>query len=427
MKRTLLLVLLFLITLGHVFSQNKDYAQSVIDTLCSHSFYGRGYVNRGDSLASEFIRQEYERIGLSSVNNDFFQTFTHNVNVFPGEMRFVFDESALRPGYDFLVDPASGPANGKLDFVELLPKEIITSSWLEKIKKSKSKAVGIDMARVDSLGDRDKKKVREFIEYLKFENSIPSKSILIFNEGKQPWSVSSNQAYRSVINVFKDSIDSFPESIRIDIEAEYIENYRSKNVIGYIRGTENPDSILVVCAHYDHLGMMGKDAMFPGANDNASGTALLLDLANFFQSHPPKYSIYFIAFAAEEAGLLGSQYFVQNPLFDLSRIKFLVNLDLAGTGIDGITVVNGKIFPQTFDRLVTLNDRHHYLKTVSSRGEACNSDHCPFYQKGVKCFFIYTLGGTKYYHDLFDDSETLELNEYSNYFSLVRDFLLDIE
>ena len=76
---------------------------------------------------------------------------------------------------------------------------------------------------------------------------------------------------------------------------------------------------------------MGKDTFFPGANDNASGVSMLLNLAKYYKAHPANYSIAFIFFSGEEAGLLGSKYYSEHPIFPLSKIKFLVNLVLLGT------------------------------------------------------------------------------------------------
>ena len=94
---------------------------------------------------------------------------------------------------------------------------------------------------------------------------------------------------------------------------------------------------------------MGKDVYFPGANDNASGVAMLLNLANYYskKENQPKCSIAFIAFAGEEAGLLGSKYFSEHPLIPLNKMKFLVNLDLLGTGDEGMMVVNATCIPTT--------------------------------------------------------------------------------
>ncbi len=168
--------------------------------------------------------------------------------------------------------------------------------------------------------------------------------------------------------------------------------------------------------------MMGKNTYFPGANDNASGTAMLLYLAKYYTTHKPKYNIVFMSFGAEEAGILGSKYYTEHPLFPLEKIKFLTNLDLAGTGDEGITVVNATLHKKEFKKLGKINLKKDYLEKVKLRGPAANSDHYWFTQKGVPAFFIYTLGGIKAYHDVFDKAETLPLTEFTDYSKLLIEF-----
>ena len=86
---------------------------------------------------------------------------------------------------------------------------------------------------------------------------------------------------------------------------------------------------------------MGKKTYFPGGNDNASGTSMVLNLMEYYSNpiNKPRYTIVFILFAGEEAGLLGSEYYTTHPTKDLNKIKFLLNLDLMGTGEEGMMVV----------------------------------------------------------------------------------------
>ncbi|GAB5409005.1 MAG: hypothetical protein BalsKO_13700 [Balneolaceae bacterium] len=210
----------------------------------------------------------------------------------------------------------------------------------------------------------------------------------------------------------------------MELKSKLESTYKTQNVIGYLNG-ENNDSTIVIMAHYDHFGKMG-NALFPGANDNASGTAMILSLAKHFSENKPRYTTIFIAFGGEELGLLGSKFFVENPLFDLSKVKFLMNFDLAGTGDDGIQVVNGSVYRDQFDRLTSINDEQNLLPQVKIRGKACNSDHCFFDEAGVPGFYIYTLGGTRAYHDVYDRFETLPFTEFEDYFRLMVEFIYEL-
>jgi Zn-dependent M28 family amino/carboxypeptidase len=149
---------------------------------------------------------------------------------------------------------------------------------------------------------------------------------------------------------------------------------------------------------------------------------MLLSLAKYYKENPHKYSIVFIALGAEEMGILGAKYYVKNPLFDLDRIRFLVNFDMAGTGDEGIKVVNGTVFRKEFDLLNELNKQNNYIHSVNIRGESCNSDHCMFYRQGVPSFFIYTMGGIQAYHDIYDRFETLPFTAFEGYSELMINF-----
>jgi len=180
----------------------------------------------------------------------------------------------------------------------------------------------------------------------------------------------------------------------------------------------------VLSAHYDHLGKMGEEVYFPGANDNASGVAMLLNLASHYShKEPPTKTIIFIAFGAEEAGLVGSKYFVNHPTIPLTQINFVFNMDLMGTGSEGAMIVNGRIDEEHYNRLVKINSQNNYLPIIKKRGKAANSDHYWFSEKGVPAFFMYLMGGISAYHDVDDVSKTLPLTKFNETFRLIRDFV----
>jgi Zn-dependent M28 family amino/carboxypeptidase len=193
--------------------------------------------------------------------------------------------------------------------------------------------------------------------------------------------------------------------------------------MGMVPGTAAPDSFLVLCAHYDHLGSLGRGIWFPGANDNAAGVALLLEFARYIAKNPLRHSVLFVAFSGEEAGLLGSSFMSENSPVPLSSIRFLFNLDLLGFGEQGATVVNASLHPKEFALLTKLNEACQCLPQLKSRGKAANSDHYPFSEKGVPAFFMYLMGGPGYYHDVSDQASTLSLKGLRGSFRLIIEFL----
>lgn len=112
------------------------------------------------------------------------------------------------------------------------------------------------------------------------------------------------------------------------------------NLAGIIRGTKHPDRYLVVSAHYDHLGA-ANGVIYNGADDNASGTAAVLSMAQWFKAHPPENSIVFALFDGEEEGLLGAKAFVERPPVPIERIIANVNLDMVSRNVNGELYASG--------------------------------------------------------------------------------------
>src|SRR5690606_9977732 len=184
-------------------------------------------------------------------------------------------------------------------------------------------------------------------------NPFSAKAI-IYIKDKLTMPVRQDTASFAEFYVLRSAVKGKAAKTRISIKNKFEPEFKAANLVGAVKGSEKPDSFIVFTAHYDHVGGIGNQIYFPGANDNASGTAMLLSLAKYYSKpeNRPKYSILFIAFAGEEAGLLGSLHYVlKKPVKPLNHIKFLINLDMVGTGDEGIAVVNGLKQTQEFELL----------------------------------------------------------------------------
>lgn len=358
--------------------------RKLVDTLASATMEGRGYVGGGLGKAAELIENQLKSSGVSPLGKSFRQPFKHDVNVFDGSAMLLLNRQPMIAGADFIVTPGSRTVKG-----------------------------GRNLQQMDS------------VRWIDTEGRVVVEKV-----DKLTWGVSGIQDDYTVFQVLKNSFKAIPENYMANLEAHRVKNFVSENVVGMVKGTEVPDSFLVLTAHYDHLGKLGNslnnNAVFRGANDNASGVALMLHLARQIAAKPLRYSVVFIAFAGEEAGLLGSAHFVKNPLIKLKNIRFLVNLDLLGTGDDGIMVVNATEFPKEWKMLEDMNAQNGWLKQVGQRGKAANSDHYWFTEAGVPAFFIYTMGGIKAYHDIYDLPETLPLTKTEEVGKLVFGFFEQI-
>lgn len=165
------------------------------------------------------------------------------------------------------------------------------------------------------------------------------------------------------------------------------------NLIGYVEGHENPGRYLVVTAHYDHLGVRDGE-IFNGADDNASGTSALLAAARFFSNNPPENSIIFLAFDAEEQGLGGARWFVENPVVPLDRIVMNVNMDMISANFENELIATGTHhypFLKPVIEAITVNSdinvQFGYDSDDWPQDWTMSSDHGPFHGKGVP--FIY--------------------------------------
>ena len=412
-----LLLLLLLINGGFTFCQIEE-VRRITQQLCSPELHGRGYVNKGDSLAAAFIAAEFSKIGLKPIGDSYFQEFQHSVNTFPGKMLVKQNNRILIPGVHFLVD--AGSAGGKM---QLNPKKIPISIALNTEKLIQEIQAISNGTTYNSIAFDFRKLSSDTLRKIngltrEIAGIMP---VIEVTDRKLTWSVSSEQLKHPLLQI-QDSVFVFDEALTIDIEAEHLPDYRSNNVIGYLPGKRKWGKKIIYSAHYDHLGRMGEETYFPGANDNASGTAMLLSMANYFKKNPINRSIVFIAFAGEEAGLVGSKFFVQNPLVKLKKISFVLNLDIMGSGEEGITVVNATLFDTEFKELQQINQEQKLISHIKSRGPAANSDHYWFTQMNVPAFFIYTMGPNKNYHDIFDTYENLSFVEYQDLVALLCAF-----
>jgi len=425
MKNRFLIALMLILSFTYTQSQDIQYAHYLIDSLCSPAFFGRGYTNQGDTKAARFIANEFAKNNLEKFQDSYLQEYHLSTNTFSKEMKVSIGKKVLTAGIDFMVALSSPSFNGEYKVFKIDSNNVRTKADIDKILKKnlKNNIVIIDKQNIID------KEVVDFWARLKRENPFHSKGIAYISDAKLSWGASDGKRQNDFVklNLLRKSLPKKIKKIKIEVEADYLQDYTTQNVVGYVKGKLHPDSFYVFSAHYDHLGQMGKDVFFPGANDNASGTAMVMDLARYYATdtlNKPDYSMIFVLLSGEEAGLYGSSYLANHPLFPLENVKFLINLDMVGSGSDGITIVNATKFKEQYNRLNELNKEKGYLKAVAERGESCNSDHCPFYEKGVPAIFIYSMGVEfSEYHNVYDLPNKIPLTKYNEIFKLLVDYL----
>ena len=207
----------------------------------------------------------------------------------------------------------------------------------------------------------------------------------------------------------------FPTGKRLRLRADVREerDARARNVVGLVPGADpaRRDEIVIIGGHMDHVGRNGEGLVYNGANDNGSGTAVVMELARSFAESPtpPARTIAFVTFAAEEQGLLGSKAFVEDPCLDLDRAVAMFNFDMTGHGNGEVGIGGGEFWPEVWASFTASLDssRADSLKTGRAWGGE-SSDHAPFRDAGIPAGNVWSEGDHRFYHTLEDDPRWVE-------------------
>lgn len=210
-----------------------------------------------------------------------------------------------------------------------------------------------------------------------------------------------------------------------------ISNTSTSNVLALIEGTDQElyNEIITIGAHLDHLGVVG-DSIYNGADDNASGCAAILEIAEALIHSKPKRTILFLLYGGEEVGFLGSNYFVHHPTFPIENIKVNLNLDIMGR-IDGdakdLSVIGAdRINSNLKDRIIAVNNRtEHLLLDFPISPMINSSDHYPFYLMGIPSV-LFTTGEHKDYHTPADDPAKIDYDFFQKNCRLIYEIVLNM-
>lgn len=412
------IVLLFFFFAGCT-SQRQSTAEneSLLSNLKSHVQYladdkleGRRTGTAGEKLAADYIAEEFKKIGLQPKGSaGFSQAFdVAEGKEFTAATSLSINGNALTPGKDFF--PLVYSSNGTIDATPSISLMERGEPWFlnvgDVLNDNKNPHFDVNTALVNKAKDAAKKGAAALFVYnssvnedgLKFESKDKTETLSI-----------------PIVYITKDATKKYfsdaSASLRVQGKIEVKEKKRTgTNVVGYIdNGAPNT---VILGAHFDHLGY-GEDhnsrhtgmdkQIHNGADDNASGTAALIELARMLKASSLKNNNYlFIAFSGEELGLYGSKYFTQNPTVDLTAVNFMINMDMVGrlndssktltVGGYGTSPLWGELYNRTgTDRLF---EAAQYRFDSSGTGP---SDHTSFYVKNIPVLFYFTGLHTDYH------------------------------
>ena len=414
MKKILLLILAVITV--QLNAQDLAHYQKIVKELSSAKYQGRGYAEDGANKAGKWIAKEFAKVGADEVTC---QPFTLNINTFPGKMDVRVDGKKLTPGVDFTLREFNPGLKGefKLYYVDM-----------ENFDEEKMLA---DLATPEYEGAMVVCDFMFTYKHTKAFRKLASKkdcsNVGMVYTWEEP--LKFYKAYGEVVREkpiiwVKPDFPKDAKTIKVNMENKFLENYECFNVIAKVEGNRH-DSCYVFTAHYDHLGKLGKKTYYPGAHDNASGTAAVITFAAHYAKNKPEFDMYFIAFSGEDANLRGSDWYVEHPVVPLSQIKFLFNLDMIADNNPKQYCEFNDVAMDGYALFEKINAEKGYFEALDRHELDENSDHWPFAKKNVPVVFFMNEHGDayKHYHTVFDTYENHISTNYEPSFKIIEEFI----
>lgn len=434
--RSLSLSLSLLLAAGFVIAQKpngheKKMVKSItahINYLASDKLEGRGSGSEGEQLSAAYIAKEFKTLGLSPKGEDgYFQ----NLEIVT--LRMAQDQTSLKIDdkvytlfkdfYPLSISSDDGIANADIVDLGYGIEDLEANQDDYRGKNVGGKIALINMGSPDGIHPHSK-----FAAWMGSERRAKlamqrgATAILFYHSDKSAerpsGALKKNAAKFDRPVFFVEILDDQKDLKSADLAVNILSmGQKASNVIGF-KDYGAPTTI-VIGAHHDHLGRgesggsLAKESgeIHNGADDNASGVAATIELARIVSNDPKtfnKHNYLFIAFTAEEMGLLGSKYFVNNPTIDLSTINFMINMDMIGKldSTKKVLAVNGMGTSPAWNKMLENNpaDGKKIAKIKTTDGGIGASDHTSFYLKKIPAVHFFT-GQHKHYHKPTDDVE----------------------
>jgi hypothetical protein len=471
MKKILLLVFIF--SANFIFAQydidkvrnneiTKEEIYEHIKYLASDKLEGRYPGSTGGTLAMDYLSKEFQTYGLTPFgDSSYIQPFNMTTDLKLGEVNsleiFMKDKSTqykLENDWMPLSYSSSGKMSGYLMFVGygITAPDLNYDDYKGMLVEGK---IVVIMTNSPTSNSKDNKFSSYESIYKKIIRARDNKAAGVIvisdptsddNMPKLVYSLASKSSGIPVIKIKREIIEKIFKDLKFDLkkvqdninknlkpESFALTNYtananvsleqvkaRTGNVIGYIEGSDPvlKNEVIVIGGHYDHLGWGGENSLYEGkdkkihygADDNASGTTGVLEVAQKFASNKTasKRSILFMCFSGEEEGLIGSAYFVNSPIFSKLNIVSMINMDMIGRMENDKLVINGTGTSSDWVKnLDGINKNYNFTMSYIPDGFG-PSDQSSFYAKNVPVLFFFT-GLHKDYHrpsDTYDKINT---------------------
>jgi len=405
MRKVLLFLGGLLLLINGLFAQSTEEVKKIAKELSSKKYYGRGYEKQGDRKAAKYIAAEMKQVGLTPVWADYYQSFTLATNTFEGNTNLTIDGKSLTPGKDFLVKKSCPSILQKMIIVEI-PNEALSNP--AKLREYQAMNLSGKMVVIDY--DEAISRIAKHDTIAKGYFKLQTTTYVSLTDQPLRWFGIMGRSVqdRISISISKSAYKRGSKEALVEVQSTFIPNYSTSNVAGMVKGKKYPNKYVIICGHYDHLGMHGSSTYFPGADDNASGIGCIIEMARYFAKpeNQPDYSIIFAAFSGEEMGLLGAGYFVENPPVALKSIVSTINLDMVGFGEKNFLAHNGENEPALMDQFEAAKGARQIDLTLTPKENINQSDHFPFTEKKIPTVFITSgVKDSPFYHSIDDTME----------------------
>ena len=396
---------------------------ATLDSLKAHITYladdkleGRRTGTAGEQLATQFISAKFQSIGLlPKGSSGYVQPFEINEGKIIGKgTDFAFGGEHLSAGKDFFPFPYS--ANVKMEAQPSIAVQEADMPWFFDLKDVlEENKINPHFDLKDYVRTNAKKAAAKGASAVILYNTSSTDDKLAF-DGKDRTDALAIPVIYLNKEIAAKYLSDPSATIKIFLAVEIAEKKRTgANVVGYI--DNGAASTVILGAHFDHLGY-GEDgnsrntskvpAIHNGADDNASGTAALIELARKLKASKAKNNNYlFIAFSGEELGLYGSKYFTEHPTIDLKTANYMINMDMVGRLNDSTKTltIGGYGTSPTWSSVISTQPGTSFTVKVDSSGTG-PSDHTSFYRKDIPVLFYFTGLHTDY-HTPNDDADKI--------------------
>jgi aminopeptidase YwaD len=395
-------------------TQIENNLKTFVGILASDSLEGRRTGTTGEAKAVAYIENYYKQLGIAGANNgSYLQPFVVDEGKTPNASQLQLDDHVLKAGVDFFPLPWSGLQN--IDAESAAALQEIGSPWWYDLKEDlEANKNNPHLLPEQLIRDKAIAAAKIGATALLVYNTAAGEEVIKYNAKDRSDAAAIPVFYIQKEAVHKYKIDT-DASFHIKAKAVFTQQKRNgTNVAAFINN--NAAQTIILGAHLDHLGYgedansrhTGDAAIHNGADDNASGTAALMEVARLLKEKPNQsFNYLLLHFSGEELGLYGSKFYTEHPLVDFKQVNYMINMDMVGrlNPESKVLTIGGIGTSPAWSSVLKMNEQTDFSIKIDSSGTG-PSDHTSFYRKDLPVLFFFTGLHTDY-HKPSDDAHLI--------------------